>query len=185
MVVNIDQDALFITEFSTLLEKRGALKKQDAAALQQAFKKSSALSLEEFLLEEDLVSKEELIDALGAYYNLPALDVIGIFFDHHLVRMFPKDVMLRNGFIPYERDGDVLMVIAAKPNHPELAEIIGKFVSYDVTFMVGIFRDICDMVKEFYDESIEVADIELFEDTQDEHEKHPIEDALNKNNEED
>lgn len=174
------QDALFIDGLTAILIEKKALTHKSAADLRKAFAERSALAFEEFLLDEELVTKENLIEALAEYYNLPAMDVMGVFFDHHLVKMFPKDVMLRNGFIPYDRDGDVLIVVAARPNDPQLPEIIGKFVSYDVTFMVGYYRDICDMVKEFYDESIEVADIELFEDTQDEHMQHPIDDINNK-----
>lgn len=183
MVIEKDtnQDQIFIDDFCALLVRHKMIKEQDAPSLCSAFEQNSALYFEDFLLEEEFITKEQLIEALSLYYNLPSMDVVGVFFDHHLVRMFPKDVMLRNGFIPYDRDGDVLIVVAARPNNPKLAEIIGKFVSYDVTFMVGIYQDICDMIKEFYDESIEQAELELFEDTTDEHTKHPIDDAFNKN----
>lgn len=176
-------DKPFIDALCSILVKNQSLKNRDAQSLEDAFKNNSALYFEDFLLEEDFVSKEALLQALHEYYQFPAIDVIGEFFDHHLVTMFPKDVMLRNAFIPYNRDGDILLVVAARPSHPELPEIIGEFVSYDVTFMVGLYRDICDQVKEFYDSSIEVADIELFEDTRDEHEMHPIDDILNKEEE--
>jgi hypothetical protein len=163
------QDSTFIDSVCAILVKHDALKNKDASDLKKSFEAHSALYFEDFLLEEELVEKEALLRALSELYGLPALDVVGVFFDHHLVTMFPKDVMLRNGFIPYERDGDVLLVVAARPNSPKLPEIIGKFVSYDVTFLAGIYRDICDMVKEFYDASIEKADISVFEDTRDEH----------------
>jgi len=183
MEIQVNQDQLFIESLCHILAEKNALKAVDAKNIQEAFMQQSALTFEQFLLDEELVTKEDLLEALSVYYDLPAVDVIGIFFDHQLLRMFPKDVMLRNGFIPYERDGDVLMVIAAQPNHPQLAEIIGKFVSYDVTFMVGLLTDINEMVKEFYDESITIADIELFEDNRDEHENHPLEDINNEQDE--
>jgi hypothetical protein len=174
------QDKLFIDGLTKILVDNKVLTEKVARDLRKSFDDQSTLTYEEFLLDEDFVSKENLLEALGEYYNLPPMDVMGVFFDHHLVKMFPKDVMLRNDFIPYDLDGDVLIVVAAKPNNPELPEIIGKFVSYDVTFMVGYFRDIADMAKEFYDESIEVADIELFEDNRDEHMINPLDDINNK-----
>lgn len=169
-------DARLVDRLSTILAKHHALPDKEVALLKHDFEKSSALYFEDFLVEEGLVSKEDILNALSEYYLLPSMDVVGVFFDHHLVTMFPKDVMLRNGFIPYDRDGDVLIVIAARPDHPQLPEIVGKFVSYDVTFLAGLYTDICDAVKEFYDESIEQADLELFEDNRDEHEEDPLRD---------
>lgn len=176
-----NHDTVFIHALCALLAKNKALKNNDAQALEKAFENSTAIYFEDFLIETDLVNKEDVLNVLSEYYQMPAIDVTGIFFDHHLVTMFPKDVMIRNGFIPYERDGsisdpddnsgNILIVVAARPRHPELPEIIGKFVSYDVTFMVGLYRDICNQVDDFYDESIELADIQMFEDTTDEHEK--------------
>lgn len=135
-------------------EQNHILKGRDAKALEQDFKKSGTSNFEDFLLEEELVSKEDLLDGLSAYYQVAAFDVNGEFFDHNLVRMFPKDVMLRNAFIPWQHDGDVLIVIAADPGDEAVPEIVGRFVSYDVTFVVGLARDIEDAIKEFYDEAV-------------------------------
>jgi hypothetical protein len=49
--------------------------------------------------------------------------------------------------------------------------VIGNYVSYDAAFMVGIYNDITDQVEEFYDQSIETAEIQMFEDTTDKHEE--------------
>ena len=180
-----NRDKEFIDGFCAILVKNKALKNRDAHDLEVEFERSTAIYFEDFLLAEDLVSKEDLLQALGEYYQMPAIDVVGIFFDHHLVRMFPQDVMLRNGFIPFERDQDILIVIAARPRHPALPEIIGDFVSYDVTFMAGLYEDICGQVEAFYDQSIETAEIQMFEDTTDKHEENQrLEDIVNGDEEE-
>jgi hypothetical protein len=90
-----NRDEVFIHSLCEILVKNRALKNRDSKDLQDLFERSTALYFEDFLLEEDLVSKEDLLQALSEYYQMPAVDVIGIFFDHHLVRMFPKDVMIR------------------------------------------------------------------------------------------
>jgi len=178
-------DTFFIEKLCVILAQNKSLKNKEVGPLIEAFKRNSALNFEDFLIEEDIVSKEDLLHALSEYYNLPAIDVMGELCDHHLVSMFPKDVMLRNGFIPYERDGDVLIVIAARPNHPQLPEIIGKFVSYDVTFMVGLYRGISDMIQEFFYKSLEEEEIEEFErDTDLEDEAFPLKDVINRDEEE-
>jgi len=180
-----NRDQAFIDGFCALLVKSGALKNRDAQELQELFERSTAIYFEDFLLEEDIVSKEDMLQTLSEYYQMPAVDVIGVFFDHHLVRMFPKDVMLRDGFIPFERDGDILLVIAARPRHPALSQVIGDYVSYDVAYMVGIYNDITDQVQEFYDQSIETAEIQMFEDTTDKHEEQErLDDIVNGDEEE-
>lgn len=180
-----NRDQEFIDRFCALLVKNGALKNRDAKDLQDLFERSTAIYFEDFLLEEEIVSKEDMLQTLSEYYQMPAIDVIGVFFDHHLVRMFPKDVMIRDGFIPFDREGDILTVIAARPRHPALPQVIGDFVSYDVTFMVGIYTDITDQVEEFYDQSIETAEIQMFEDTTDKHEERErLEDIVNGDEEE-
>lgn len=143
-----------VEALTTILIKQGAIKDSERAPIETAFRDRGQSQFEDFLLEEGIVSKEQLLEALASLYEVPALDVEGEFFDHHLVTMFPKDVMLRNLFIPYQRDGDVLICIAANPNNPALPEIIGRFVSYDVACMVGVPRHIADEVKEFYERSL-------------------------------
>lgn len=158
-------------------EQNHILKGRDAKALEHDFKKSGVGNFEDFLLEEGIVSKEDLLDALSAYYQVAAFDADGEFFEHNLVRMFPKDVMLRHAFIPLSHDGDVLIVVTADPNNPMLDEIIGRFVSYDVTYVVGLSRDIEDAVKEFYDESVVAPtwDASELEESFDEEEAREIE----------
>ncbi len=153
----------FVDALCSILYKNRAIKNTDAQTLKHLFYQREDAVFEDFLLEEGLVSKEDLLKALGELYDVPAIDVMGIFFEdiHHLVRMFPLDEMKRNCFLPFDRDGDVLIVVASNPNNATLAEIIGRYVSYDVTFLVGLCRDIIDQVETFYDQSIEVLESEL------------------------
>ena len=161
-----------IDQLCDILSRRKVLQKVDIQALKQDFYNSSIASFEDFLIEQGLVEKIDILQALQELYGVTAIDAVGFLFDHHLVHMFPKDLMLRNGFIPYEHDDEVLIVLAAYPDDPELPEIIGEHVSYDVTFVVGLARDIDDAINEYYDESIEIAEREernLEEAIQEEH----------------
>jgi hypothetical protein len=151
----------FVDALCTVLEKQGALKPQDALSLKKKFVERGEARFEYFLLDEGIVTKDDLLNALAVVFKVPAVDVVGYFFDHNLVTMFPKDVMLRNGFIPYQRDGDVLILVATDPANATLASIVGNYVSYDVTFFVGLARDIDDMVKEFYDKSLVEIELDL------------------------
>ncbi len=153
----------FITELCTILEKNKAIPRSDGERLKKLYKDRSDVQFEEFLLEEGFVDREDLLQALSIYYKIPSMDVIGIFFDHQLVRMFPKDIMMRKGFIPFQRDGDILMIVASNPDDDILSGIIAQFVSYESTFLVGIRQDILEAIEEFSDPSI-VGDIPMDSD---------------------
>jgi hypothetical protein len=143
----------FEVGFLNILIKLGAITQEDAHALEKAFHDSDVDQFDDFLLSEGLIDETKILEALSEYYRVPSFDVIGYFFERHLVRMFPKDMLLRNEIIPLEVDENMMIMIASKPNNPELLFDIGESVSYDIRFYVGIGRDITDAVKEFYDKS--------------------------------
>jgi hypothetical protein len=174
----------FVDCLTDICIAQGILGAQEKEPIKKTFYERSEPQFEQFLLDEGIVEKDQLLRALSEYYKLPAIDVVGNFFDHHLVRMFPKDVMLRNGFIPYDHEGDIMIVVAAEPDDEELPALIGNFVSYDVTFMVGIFNDITDAVKEFYDEDLETAESMEYDREDARREHHPIETYPDENSEE-
>jgi len=124
---------------------------EDAIAIEKSFHDSDVDQLDDFLLREDIVSEDHLLNALSEYYQVPAFDVVGYFFERQYVRMFPKEMLLRNSIIPLEVDENIMIMVASAPSDPELLFEIGQYVSYDIQFYVGIGRNICDAVKEFYD----------------------------------
>lgn len=133
---------------------------EDATELLKRYDESDVDQFDEFLLSEGIVEQDHLLQALSGYYQVPSFDVVGYFFETHLLRMFPKDMLLRNEIIPMQVDENMMIVVAANPNNSELLFEIGENVSYDIRFYVGIARDICDAVKEYYDK----ADTEDVED---------------------
>lgn len=144
----------FVEDFGKALAKQNVLTVQDVKALEKAYRDQNDVTFEEFLLTEGLVEKGQLLKAMTEYYQVPAMDVQGVFFDHYLLSLFPKDVMLRLGFIPYKRENDILTVIAANPHHPLLANLINKYIVHDIEFRVGLLTDIRSAIEEFYDASL-------------------------------
>jgi len=145
----------FIDDISIILTQKHLITPQDLVALHRSFKDRNDVSFEDFVLEEGIVEKSDLLAALSDYYQVPAIDVKGQFFDHYDITLIPKNVMLQHYFIPYDRDeNDTLWVIAANPNDPHLRVVIGEHVTHNIHFMVGLPTDIIDAVQENYDESI-------------------------------
>src|SRR5579863_1149364 len=133
---------------------------EDAVKLLAAYHESDVDQFDEFLLSEGLLDTENLLQALSEYYQVPSFDTVGYFFERHLLHMFPKEMLLRNEIIPMQVDENMMIVVAAKPDNPDLLFEIGEYVSYDIRFYVGVARNICDAVEEYYDK----ADTEVDED---------------------
>lgn len=142
-----------IDGISAILAEHHHISFNDAQALKKAFHDRADITFEDFLLEEGIVERTELLEALSQYYGVPQCDVIGVFFDHYLIRLFPEEVLLNHLMIPYEREGDTLWVVAAEPDDPHILVVLGQYISHDIAFMVGIPQDIRDAIREYYDES--------------------------------
>lgn len=143
----------FADQITALLVKQGAIARKEVPGIHRNFAQAAQDQFDYFLLEEGLVEPEALLKALSELYQVPSYDVTDYFFDTQLLRMFPKDFLLRNSIIPLEQDENMLVVVASEPEREGLESEIREFVSYDIDFYVGIGRDICDAVKEFYDKA--------------------------------
>ncbi len=151
----------FVDGFLDVLVRMNVMKKDEAQAADKAFHDAAKENFVDFLLEEGLVDRDDILVALSQFYQVPYFDVVGHFFELHLLHQFPKDVLLRNAFIPLEVDENMLIVVASEPDNPELLNIIGEYVSYDVQLDVGIRLDITDAIKEYYEKSITEVDEDL------------------------
>lgn len=136
------------------------LTRSETVALEEDFESNEAEYFEDYLVDEGIVEKEGLLQALEQYYSVPAIDVLGEIFDHKLLIMFPKDVLLRNCCIPYRHDGQLLVIITSNPKNEDLDAILGNYVSYDFEFYVGIPRHIDMMIKDFYQDELYEDDYE-------------------------
>lgn len=143
----------FEAALSRILVKQEVISAEESKAIQKVFHDSKKEQFDEFLLDKGLVEENDLLEALSIYYEVPAVDVVGLFFDTFLLRKFPKGFLLRNGIIPLEVDENIMVMVASEPNDSELLDKIGKHVSYNIRFYVGLRRDICDTAKEFYDKA--------------------------------
>ena len=152
------ESSTFTQELCTILVNMGVIKKSEGEAMQVAFKDASKAAFDAFLLGEGLVAKEDLLQALSKYYQVPFMDVVGTFFDLALLHKFPKGMLLRLGVLPYKVDGNILVLVGTRPNDANLLSCLGNYVSYDLQFMVGLRRDIEDTVKEFYDKAVTQVD---------------------------
>lgn len=156
----MDMNEAFEIGLLAILVRLQVVTAEDAIAIEKSFHDSDVDQFDDFLLSEDIVDEEHLLVALSEYFQVPSFDAVGYFFERHYVRMFPKEMLTKNAIIPLEVDENIMIVVASRPNDPELLFEIGQYVSYDIQFYVGIGRDIVDAVREFYDK----AETEVFDD---------------------
>jgi hypothetical protein len=147
------KDVSFVQRLTTSLLANQAITQKEADSLVAMFHDRAKGKVDKFLLDEGMVDRETLLKALGDVYQLPSFDVQGYFFDHELLHTFSKDVLTSKGIIPLQIDEDVLTVVASNPEDPELLDVIGQTVSYDIQFNVGLHADIIDSIEEYYDDS--------------------------------
>lgn len=165
----------FVDKLTDILVQQGSIKKSEANATKEDFYNRSQATFDFFLLDEGLVSKDKLLEALSKYYQVPSVDVTGLFFDHDLVRNFPLYVLLENVSIPYNIDQEVLTVISSNPADPKVLDQLENYTTFDIEFRVGLEQEILDAIREYYDRPPETYISDITDD--DEPEDEDIEDG--------
>lgn len=148
------RDQVYIKRLTDMLVRLKAISPEESHNLYESFTQSEHEQFDDFLLEQGLVDKFDLLQALSRVYEVPYMDVSGYFFDTLLLHHFPIDFLLSNAVIPYESDGEMLLMVAADPSDPDLLAKIGVHVSSDIIFNVGIYTDIIDAIREYYEPSL-------------------------------
>lgn len=143
----------FAVKLADILVSRRVITQEEGKAMQQAFEESGIDQFDDFLVSEELINLGDLLEALAEYFSVPGFDVVGYFFERHLLHMFPKKLLISNRMIPLEIDENMMIMIVSNPDNADLLVKIGECVSYDIRFYVGIGQDIIDAIQEFYDES--------------------------------
>ena len=172
------KDVSFVQRLTTSLLANQAITQKEADSLVAMFHDRAKGRVDSFVLDEGMVEREDLLKALSDMYQVPYFDVNGYFFENELLQTFPRDVLITKGIIPLQVDEDILIVVASNPEDPELLDIIGNSVSYDVQFNVGLRRDIMDAVEEYYEPSIIIEEESQFDDYDNEEEDDMDEDIF-------
>ena len=143
----------FEEKLCSILVKNGLITEQESQDLQKDFVGRSKEGFDNFLLSGEIVLKDDLLQALSECYEVPAFDTVGHFFKRDLLLQFPKDFLIRHAIVPLEREGNMLVMVANQPDHPDCLDGIGEYVSDDIRFFVGIKQDILDAIEEYSKES--------------------------------
>src|SRR3954468_23959009 len=73
---------------------------------------------------------------LADRYRLPFLDLAHFNIDHDLFRTIPAELMLRYGFVPYGREGSVLVIVVSDPTDLPMIDELGMLLGMPIKVMV-------------------------------------------------
>lgn len=161
----MEEKDTFVTRFAQALIKNNIMKEAEADSLVQEFYDRAKGNVVSFLLEEGILEHEDVLKALASMYDVPAFDVPGHFFNHQLLVLFPKELLLEKALIPLGVEDDIMTVVMSNPEDEDTIERLGEFVSNNINVYVGIQEDIVEAVKEYYDEDVITAETEENQDT--------------------
>ena len=74
---------------------------------------------------------------LAARYEIEFVDLTRFHIQNELFRSIPADLMLRYNFVPYRRDGQVLLIVVSDPSDLQAIDEIGQQLGTQVRVTVG------------------------------------------------
>ncbi|HTV02957.1 MAG TPA: GspE/PulE family protein [Luteitalea sp.] len=84
---------------------------------------------------------------LAARYRLEFVDMDTFHLDNDLFRSIPADVMLRYGFVPHRREGDVLVIVVSDPTDLMMIDELSQLLGTRLKVTVGPASAIQSMLK--------------------------------------
>jgi len=80
-------------------------------------------------------------------YRLDFIDLAHATLDHELLRAIPADLMLRYGFVPYRREGQVLVIVVSDPTDLPMIDELRVLLGTPIKVTVGTASAIQGMLK--------------------------------------
>lgn len=106
--------------------------------------------LGDILIEQGFITEESLSMALANQCSLIYIPVEKYNISKNLLKLFPKELLLKHSFIPLEIIGGVLTVAISDPFDEEAINAIQKSIPYKTIFMIGTKTQIEKIMKANY-----------------------------------
>jgi len=104
------------------------------------------------------VTEAQLVSFLSKQYGVPAVDLGEIDVPEEVIRMVPKEVAVRHGIIPVEKQGSSLIVAVSDPSNIYAMDDIKFLTGYNVEMVVAAETSIHDALDEYYKEEEEAIE---------------------------
>jgi type IV pilus assembly protein PilB len=86
---------------------------------------------------EDRLAERAQARRLADRYGLEFVDLEQFRIDHDLFRSIPADLMLRYGFVPYQRDGASLVIVVSDPSDLPMIDELAVLLATSIRVTVG------------------------------------------------
>jgi type IV pilus assembly protein PilB len=114
------------------------------------------------------VSEQQLVNFLSKQYGVPAVTLDDIAVPEEVIKMVPREVALRHGIIPVEKQGSSLIVAISDPSNIYAMDDIKFLTGYNVEMVVASETSIQDALERYYQEEEEAEVHDIFEGLADE-----------------
>jgi len=125
-----------------ILVARGYLRQDDLIG-----RDAAKAGFAEILVQDNLVTPEQVAEALAEQLRLPYADLEGFTAAPDLFVSIPAERAYEYGVLPYRSDGKVLHVAVSDPTDIALAERLERLSGLRVELMVGSARSIAAALK--------------------------------------
>ena len=95
----------------------------------------------------DTAAEESTARRLAVRYQLQFVNLDEFKIDHLLFRSIPADLMLRYGFVPYQRDGQTLLIVVSDPSDLTTIDELAAQLNMPVRVCVGTPTAIQNILK--------------------------------------
>lgn len=115
---------------------------------------NSGQNVEKLLIDHNLVTPEKVAEAKAQLLNLPFIKLEGKGISTEALNLVPEPVAKRYVLLPYEKQGDQLLVVMADPLDIQVIQFIEKKSGMRVKAALGLPTDIMKAINDQYSQNL-------------------------------
>lgn len=105
------------SRLADVLVKTGIISEDDRAAALAELRSNAGSSLAAQLVSMNLVSENELVQALSSYFQIPSIDPTELDVPPALLELIPKELCRKHTLLPLSRQSQTIVVAVADPSN--------------------------------------------------------------------
>lgn len=122
------------------------------AQLDQALyiQKQTGKKLGTILVEQDILTVGELLNVLSRIYNIPYIQLNDVDIEDKVLRMIPKDFIIRNLVLPIRTEEKKLYIAISHPDNMNIIRELEFITSKDISPVIAFEWDIINKINKLY-----------------------------------
>ncbi len=120
----------------------------------QELAKQADIKLQDALVRLDYVTEEQIAKAIAMEYNKQYIDMSEVMIRPAVLELISESVARENCVIPYDEDGETLLVVMADPNDIEIFEKLRFMLQRPIDCLVSSRSSILEAINTHYGQSM-------------------------------